>query len=59
MASCTMDKMATGQFTTAMIQQTTLLQGWRSLWERRARHPAPFPTRLLVISLIGIALALA
>ena len=58
MASCAMDKMATGQYTMAMIQQTTLLQGWRSLWELRPRHDVPAITRWLVVSLIGIALAL-
>jgi len=33
-------------------------QGWRSLWELQPRHDVPTPTRLLIVSLIGIALAL-
>lgn len=41
-----------------MMQKTTLSQGWRSLWELRPRHAVPLPTRLLLISLIGVALAL-
>jgi two-component sensor histidine kinase len=41
-----------------MTAKTSLLQGWRSLWELQPRHNAPTIPRLLVISLIGIALAL-
>nr|WP_315261025.1 histidine kinase [uncultured Duganella sp.] len=35
-----------------------MLQGWRSLWELQPRHQVATSTRLLLISLIAIALAL-
>lgn len=41
-----------------MIQKTSLLQGWRSLWQLHPRHDVPALARLLMVSLIGIALAL-
>ncbi len=41
-----------------MIQKTSLLQGWRSLWELRPRHDVSPVIRLLAVSLIGVALAL-
>lgn len=41
-----------------MTGKTTLLQGWRSLWELRPHHDVSLAARLLVASLIAIALAL-
>lgn len=41
-----------------MTATASLLLGWRSLWQLQPRHDAPTIARLLVISLIGIALAL-
>jgi two-component sensor histidine kinase len=40
------------------MTKTTLLQGWRSLWELRPHHDASAAVRLLIASLIAIALAL-
>jgi signal transduction histidine kinase len=42
-----------------MFNKTTLRRAWRSLWELRAHHEAPAGARLLVISLLALALALA
>lgn len=41
-----------------MTGKTTLLQGWRSLWELRPQHDVSLVARLLVASLIAIVLAL-
>ena len=41
-----------------MISKTTLMQGWRSLWELRPHHDASTATRLLAASLIAVILAL-
>lgn len=41
-----------------MTGKTTLLQGWRSLWELRPHHDVSLAARLLVASLIAIVLAL-
>ena len=41
-----------------MIQTTSLLQAWHSLWELRPRHDVAAATRLLLASLVAIALAL-
>lgn len=41
-----------------MTIKTSLLHGWHSLWKLQPRHEVATLTRLLVISLIGIALAL-
>ena len=38
--------------------KSTLLQGWRSLWELRPHHDVPAATRLLSASLAAIALTL-
>ena len=46
-------------YTTFMTIKTTLIQSWRSLWELRPRHEVPTVTRLLIASLIAVALALA
>ena len=58
MASHVLVNKTSGRYTTPMTRQPTLLQGWRSLWELRPRHDVPTLARLLLISLIGIALAL-
>lgn len=58
MASLVLVNQASGRYTMPMMQKTTLLQGWRSLWELRPLHAVPLPTRLLLISLTGVALAL-
>ena len=42
-----------------MTIKTTLIQSWRSLWELRPRHEVPTVTRVLIASLIAVALALA
>ena len=41
-----------------MIQKTSLSQAWHSLWELRPRHEVPAATRLLLASLVEVALAL-
>jgi signal transduction histidine kinase len=41
-----------------MFNKTTLRLAWRSLWELRPQHEAPLGARLLVISLLALALAL-
>ena len=41
-----------------MFTKTNLGRAWRSLWELRPRHDAPAGARLLVISLLALALAL-
>ncbi|SFD54456.1 sensor histidine kinase [Massilia yuzhufengensis] len=41
-----------------MLRTTSLMLGWRSLWELRPNYPAPLFTRLLAATLIAIALAL-
>jgi signal transduction histidine kinase len=42
-----------------MFNKTTLRLAWRSLWELRPHHDAPLGARLLVISLLATAVALA
>ena len=59
MASHVLVNQATGRYTMPMIRKTTLAQGWHSLWELRPRHDVSTLSRLLVVSLIGVALALA
>jgi len=41
-----------------MFNKTNLGRAWRSLWELRPRHDAPAGARLLLISLLALALAL-
>lgn len=41
-----------------MIRKTTWVQGWHALWELRPQHDVSVVTRLLIASLIAIALAL-
>ena len=41
-----------------MFDHSTLLQGWRSLWEFRPNPGAPLAARLLAATLLAVALAL-
>jgi signal transduction histidine kinase len=41
-----------------MTGKTTLRRGWRSLWELRSQHDVPVAARLLMATLVAIALAL-
>ncbi len=41
-----------------MPRKTSLLQGWRSLWELRPDHAVPLPMRLFLASFVAVALAL-
>lgn len=41
-----------------MLNDSTLLQGWRSLWDLRPEPAAPLAARLLAASFVAVALAL-
>ncbi|NNG22624.1 sensor histidine kinase [Telluria aromaticivorans] len=41
-----------------MPRKTSLLQGWRSLWELRPDYDVPLATRLFLASFVAVALAL-